>query len=64
MAETTKNDAQGGARRWYGAARGLAIVLPFELVLLPMADITSDFFPLVVAVGAALICWVAPAQRP
>ncbi|MBR5549483.1 MAG: hypothetical protein IKU71_07115 [Kiritimatiellae bacterium] len=54
--------SKGGARRWYGAARGLAIVLPFELVLLPMADITSDFFPLAVAFGAALICLVAPAQ--
>ena len=51
-----------GACRWYGAARGLAIVLPFELVLLPMAAIVSDFLPLAVAVGAALICWVAPAR--
>ena len=51
-----------GACCWYGAARGLAIVLPFELVLLPMAAIVSDFLPLAVAVGAALICWVAPAR--
>ena len=52
----------GGVRRWFGAARGLVIVLPFELVLIPMAAIVSDFFPLAVAFGAALICWVAPAR--
>ena len=54
--------SKGGARRWYGAARGLAIVLPLQVIWLPMSAMVSDFLPLAVAFGAALICWAAPAR--
>ena len=52
----------GGARRWYGAERALAIVLPFELVLLPMAAIVSAYLPLVVVVVVALIGMAVPGR--
>ena len=46
--------SKGGARRWYGAARGLAIAVPFALLLAPFALAVDAYTPLfVVAVAAA-----------
>ena len=62
MAETTKNDAQGGARRWYGAARGLAIACPLALLLLPVSLSVSAYISIFVAVCAALLGLAVPGR--
>lgn len=58
----SRRNVVGWARRWYGAERALAIVLPFELVLLPMAAIVSAYMPLVVVVVVALIGMAVPGR--
>ena len=62
MAETTKNDVQGGARRWYGAARGLAIAVPFALLLAPFALAIDAYTPLFVAAVAAVVGVLTPGR--
>ena len=54
--------SKGGARRWYGAARGLAIVLPFEVVLLPLMIMVSAYLPLAIGISAALIGMAVPGR--
>jgi len=54
--------SKGGARRWYGAARGLAIACPLALVLLPVALTVSAYISIVVAVFAALLGLAVPGR--
>ena len=51
-----------GVRRWYGAARGLAIILPFELVLLPFMIMVSAYLPLAIVIGASLVGLAVPGR--
>ena len=53
---------KGGARRWYGAARGLAIILPFGLVLLPFMIMVSAYLPLAIVIGASLVGLAVPGR--
>ena len=52
----------GGARRWYGAARGLAIACPLALLLLPVALSVSAYISIFVAVCAALLGLAVPGR--
>ena len=63
MAETTKNDAQGGARRWYGAARGLALSFwaPFVCIASSLA-FGFPYLPLIVAIIAAFVGALVPGR--
>ena len=63
MAETTKNDAQGGARRWYGAARGLALSFwaPFVCIASSLA-FGFQYLPLIVAIIVALVGALVPGR--
>ena len=63
MAETTKNDAQGGARRWYGAARGLALSFwaPFVCIASSLA-FGFPYLPLIVAIIVALVGALVPGR--
>lgn len=52
----------GGVRRWYGAARGLAIAFPLALLLLPLVIAGTAYITIVVAVGATLLGCVLPGR--
>ena len=51
--------SKGGARRWYGAARGMAIAFPIVFLLPGFA---FSYLPLGAAVVSALIGWMVPGR--
>ena len=54
--------SKGGVRRWYGAARGLAIAVPFALLLAPFAVAVDAYTPLFVAAVAAVVGVLTPGR--
>jgi hypothetical protein len=54
--------SKGGVRRWYGAARGLAIAVPFALLLVPFALAVDAYTPLFVAAVAAVVGVLTPGR--
>lgn len=63
MSESMKGNVQGGARRWYGAVRGLALSfwMPFVCMALSQA-ISFPYLPLVAATVVALVGALVPGR--
>ncbi len=57
--EVSPQRSKGGARRWYGAARGMAIAFPIVFLLPGFA---FSYLPLGAAVVSALIGWMVPGR--